>query len=116
MDLTLHTLPLQTVDQSHSSWHVNLDEEAEQLHSIGCVHNFEVDEFHTYYVQEMGVWVHNMSYENPAKAAEAATDAVFKEATPVCFAAGTLIHTINGLVPIEKADSSTKCKRLVNVV
>ena len=25
------------------------------------VYNFEVDEFHTYYVAEMGVWVHNKS-------------------------------------------------------
>lgn len=26
---------------------------------IGTVYNFEVDEFHTYYVGEEGIWVHN---------------------------------------------------------
>lgn len=34
---------------------------------IGKVYNFEVDEFHTYYVGEQGVWVHNHCENNSQK-------------------------------------------------
>ncbi len=72
------------------------------------VFNFEVDGFHTYYVGELGVWVHNSGCVtlvndvnvaigdrvNQFEANQAIADA--------CFVVGTLIHTKNGIRPIEE--------------
>jgi Pretoxin HINT domain len=54
------------------------------------VYSLEVEDFHTYFVDRPGVWVHNTS---PAR--EAAGQPV------PCFAAGTLVHTRQGLKAIE---------------
>lgn len=50
---------------------INRDEEAvlsvvsqTRLNKTDTVYNFEVDEFHTYYVGEFGVWVHNSCFED----------------------------------------------------
>jgi Pretoxin HINT domain len=70
------------------------------------VYNFEVDEFHTYYVAELGVWVHN-TYGGPEAVRTVVTIAediaAIKEGqSPACFVAGTLVHTKEGLMPIEQ--------------
>ncbi len=70
------------------------------------VYNFEVEDFHTYYVAEVGVWVHNTGCQADAAVNNTlviADDiASIKEGQPHnCFVAGTLIHTKEGLVPIE---------------
>ncbi|MDR3221056.1 MAG: HINT domain-containing protein [Candidatus Accumulibacter sp.] len=58
------------------------------------VHNFEVDGFHTYYVGDSGVWVHNANCDTKAQAIEQAMiDAEFVprkvELESSCFAGDT---------------------------
>jgi Pretoxin HINT domain len=69
------------------------------------VYNFEVDEFHTYYVAEVGVWVHNTNCtpENAISRALVRGEeaARLQDRQVPCFAAGTLVHTKEGLKPIE---------------
>ncbi|MBB5205524.1 hypothetical protein HNQ51_002843 [Inhella inkyongensis] len=71
------------------------------------VYNFEVEEFHTYYVAEVGVWVHNTGCQADAAINNtlviADDRASIREGQPHnCFVAGTLVHTKEGLVPIEQ--------------
>jgi hypothetical protein len=51
------------------------------------VYNFEVEEFHTYYIAEVGVWVHNSSECNLSPAA------IAEIRQAACFMGGTLVHT-----------------------
>jgi hypothetical protein len=64
--------------------------------SVGAcvVYNIEVEDFHTYFVGPFGVWVHN-------------TKEVGKVIYQACFAAGTLVHTEQGPLPIEKVRPGT---------
>ena len=55
------------------------------------VYNFEVEGFHTYYVGEDGVWVHNTGYP----------------ADPACFVTGTPVHTKDGIWDIEHIEVGT---------
>ncbi|KTT11649.1 hypothetical protein NS2R_13105 [Pseudomonas oryzihabitans] len=83
------------------------------------VYNIEVEDFHTYYVGAKGFWVHNANCEgvqlanskvfgHPVGAVlrqrsteEAQHDTEKKRA---CFVAGTLVHTKEGLRPIEQIE------------
>ena len=65
---------------------------------LAPVYNFEVEEFHTYYVGEVGVWVHNTTCE------ERALNAALKklELETVCFDGDTpVLHGYGSLVRIE---------------
>lgn len=73
------------------------------------VYNFEVEEFHTYYVGEVGVCVHNTNCDltttDGVRAREIAlnkAEAKARRDMETCFAAGTLVHTKEGLRPIEE--------------
>lgn len=76
---------------------------------LTTVYNVEVEEFHTYYVGEEGVWVHNTNCTftvaskeiavNRRVTAELATNRLNEGNT--CFEAGTLVHTREGLRRIE---------------
>ena len=56
------------------------------------VYNFEVDECHTYYVGEQGVWVHN----NNCTGEEALSGAADKT-QHTCFPEDTVVHAANGI-------------------
>lgn len=59
------------------------------------VYNFTVEEFHTYYVGEEGVWVHNTNCDG----AEALSAAMLKsELEGTCFDGDTLVYTLGGNV------------------
>ncbi len=60
------------------------------------VYNIEVADTHTYFVGEHGVWVHNCGGDIATY-----SDNLTVEPNHVCFAAGTLVHTEQGLIPIE---------------
>ena len=62
------------------------------------VYNFEVEEFHTYYVEALGVWVHNTNCTG-----EAAIEAGIKKTDyeAACFSGDTLVLSKYGPVPIE---------------
>jgi Pretoxin HINT domain len=99
------------------------DEEAHRLGKLELgepyltrVYNFEVDEFHTYYVgelgkqEQLGVWVHNTNCNVETTNAQAAlreaitrseAEARLRAEAEPCFAAGTLVHTKDGLKQIE---------------
>jgi hypothetical protein len=74
------------------NWDV-LDDEHADPRVRSSVYNLEVDEFHTYYVGEMGVWVHNSNCGGVGVALSHPTG---------CFVAGTLVHSKDGPVPIEQ--------------
>jgi len=84
-----------------------------------AVYNLEVEDFHTYYVGAKGFWVHNMNCDEArlanSKAVAPQVDAALqqksKEEAPrntekkrACFVAGTLVHTKEGLRPIEQIE------------
>lgn len=70
------------------------------------VFNLEVEDFHTYYVGDLGIWVHNSGCAGVAAGtcatARARDAAAREEGHSSCFAAGTLVHTKDGLKPIEE--------------
>lgn len=53
------------------------------------VYNFEVEEFHTYYVGEVGVWVHNT---NCSKLEIAGTIGDLADYRAACFSVDTMVH------------------------
>ena len=50
-------------------------ESIELKHEPATVYNMTVDEFHTYFVSDLGIWVHNSSCMDPAAAAKIITNA-----------------------------------------
>ena len=66
LDLSEKQIKLASDDVAHSLGQLDLGEPY-----LTPVHNFEVDDFHTYYVGEVGVWVHNSNC-TAAEALEAA--------------------------------------------
>lgn len=87
-----------TVDLRNGQVKVNQPDEDEYGEGNGpfkqLVYNIEVEDFHTYYVGEAGVWVHNSSECNLS----IATIAELQRAA--CFTGSTLVHTEIGLVEI----------------
>ena len=83
------------------------------------VYNIEVEDFHTYYVGAKGFWVHNANCEAVRLAdnkgvAPPVGDPLWQkskeeaqrntEKKRACFVAGTLVHTQEGLRPIEQIE------------
>jgi hypothetical protein len=62
------------------------------------VYNFTVDEFHTYYVGEAGVWVHNANCAVETAFTKASNEALIKD--PQCFMGETLVLTPAGACEI----------------
>ena len=51
------------------NWRYEEDESIDKWAYKTAVYNFEVEDFHTYYVGEAGIWVHSINcYENSIKA------------------------------------------------
>lgn len=97
-----------------------------------AVYNFTVDGFHTYYVGEAGVWVHNTNCNEtvPGEGQTKAIDDAFDKAKAIedaaqktpeqtrlelkqkqvstCFELDTDIHTIHGCVSIQYIEVGTK--------
>ncbi|MDR3054011.1 MAG: HINT domain-containing protein [Zoogloeaceae bacterium] len=70
------------------------------------VYNLEVEDFHTYFVDLAGIWVHNTNCAEKVANKETALERsienqLAREKLP-CFVAGTLVHTKDGKKPIEK--------------
>jgi len=57
------------------------------------VYNLEVEEFHTYFVDSTGIWVHNKNLEKPIDVLLESTDPVAK---PIGFKAGTTENPYDG--------------------
>lgn len=66
------------------------------------VFNFEVDDLHTYYVGEVGVWVHNSNCQEESVGGAITKEIAKENLSEACFVAGTLVHTRDGLKPIEE--------------
>lgn len=66
------------------------------------VYNFEVEDFHTYYVGNFGVWVHNTNCFRTTVECLKAHGILLRAKEMGCFPAGTRVWTDNGLVPIEQ--------------
>lgn len=64
------------------------------------VYNIEVEDFHTYYVGELGTWVHYTNCDRAPVEGDAIGNAIAKAAIE-CFDGETLVHTIDGLVEIQ---------------
>jgi len=65
-----------------------------RLDDTWSAYSFEVEEFHSFFVDHYGVWVHDITAASPKTTSE--------ESEAAGFAAGTLIHTRNGAMPIEE--------------
>ncbi|WP_066805851.1 polymorphic toxin-type HINT domain-containing protein, partial [Moraxella oblonga] len=78
------------------------------------VFNIEVADYHTYFVGEQGLWVHNCdtepTYSNNLTVEQIQTLVPLLDSVPnhTCFPAGTRVMTDKGLVPIENIQVGDK--------
>ncbi|MDR3055788.1 MAG: HINT domain-containing protein [Zoogloeaceae bacterium] len=81
-------------------------EKVEPKKAPSMVFNMAVEDFHTYFVDVAGIWVHNTNCAKKVANKETALERsienqLAREKLP-CFVAGTLVYTKDGLKPIEE--------------